>query len=421
MAPFTFSHASGIFVTLILGFGFGFVLERAGFGNAKNLAAQFYLHDMRVLKVMFTAIVTAMLLIFLASALGLVDFSQVWVPPTWFWPGVLGGFILGVGFIIGGYCPGTSLVAVSTFKLDGIVYAAGVLFGLFVFGETAPWFWDFFNHSGEAGRVTLFDWLGVDAGYMVLGVVVMAVGAFAFAEIMERLFAKPGLQPATLTPRAKTLRRGAVVAGVAIAAATLLLGQPSVTRKIAWAEAGLDQSLRERKIHIDPAELLGLMHNNQVQTVLADVRSPADYQVFHLVDARNVSLAQLDSGWASQLPATAVVVVMSNDERAANEAWKHLAVQLNANPNLPVAGRSRVYVLAGGINRWLDVYQKRQDNVPGPETPPSGDDMCRHEFNSALGSRESAARPETKHAPQREFGAKVQIVKPARHAGGGCG
>src|SRR5512134_3426669 len=106
MAPYTFGPSATTVVTLVIGFFFGFVLERAGFGNARNLAAQFYLHDMRVLKVMFTAIVTAMLLIFLASAVGLVDFARVWVPPTYFWPGVLGGFVLGVGFIIGGYCPG---------------------------------------------------------------------------------------------------------------------------------------------------------------------------------------------------------------------------------------------------------------------------------------------------------------------------
>ena len=54
MAPFTFGHSAGTIVTLVIGFFFGFVLERAGFGNAGNLAAQFYLYDMRVLKVMFT-------------------------------------------------------------------------------------------------------------------------------------------------------------------------------------------------------------------------------------------------------------------------------------------------------------------------------------------------------------------------------
>jgi rhodanese-related sulfurtransferase len=421
MAPYTFGHSTNTIVTLTIGFLFGLVLERAGFGNANNLAAQFYLHNMRVLKVMFTAIVTAMLLIFFASAVGLVDFGRVWVPPTYVWPAVLGGFVLGAGFIMAGYCPGTSLVAAATFKIDGVVCVAGVLFGLFVFGETSPAYWAFFNHAGEAGRVTLFDWLGVDAGVAVLGVVLMAVGAFAFAEIMERIFARPGQSPAPLTAVAKVVRRLAVVTATVVAAVTLLVGQPAVARKIVWAEKGLDESIRQRKIHIDPAELLGLMHNHDIQVVLADVRSPSDYNVFHLLDAQNVSLQQLDGGWAANVPQQAVVVVMSNDEKAANEAWKHLAVQLNTDAQLPVADKSRVYVLAGGVNRWLDIYRERQASVRGPDVASAGDDTCRHEFTAALGSRQAFARPEIKVAPPREFLTKVRTTKPARHASGGCG
>ncbi len=421
MAPYTFGHGASILVTLTIGFFFGFVLERAGFGNARNLAAQFYLYDMRVLKVMFTAIVTAMLLIFFAAAIGLVDFSRVWVPPTYLWPGVLGGFILGVGFIIGGYCPGTSLVAVSTFKLDGIVYSAGVLFGLFLFGETVPAYWDFFNHAGAAGRLTLFDWLGVDAGVVVLGVVVMAVGAFAFAEFAERFFSRPDQKPEHLTPRAKTFRRAAVATAVAVAAITVMIGQPSVARRVDWARGGLEQSIAQRKVHIDPAELLDLMYNNQIQLVLADVRQPSDFRVFHLLDAQNVSLAEVDSGWAEQIPVQAVVVAMSNDEQAANEAWKHLAVQLNPDPHRPVADTSRVYVLAGGINRWLDIYREGQAHAPGPEAPARGDDRFRHAFDMALGSRHPVSRPDLRTVPHRAVATKVQAVKPVRSVGGGCG
>ena len=107
MAPFdlaaTLGTAGSIVVLLVIGFGFGFARERAGFGNSCKLAAQFYLHDMTVLKVMFTAIVVAMLLVFWASALMQLDFERVFVNPTYLWPGIIGGLLLGVGFIIGGY------------------------------------------------------------------------------------------------------------------------------------------------------------------------------------------------------------------------------------------------------------------------------------------------------------------------------
>lgn len=167
------------------GFGFGFILEQAGFGNSKKLTGQFYLHDMTVLKVMFTGIVVAMLLTYWASALQLLDFARVFVNPTYLGSGILGGLIFGLGFIIGGFCPGTALVAAGTFKLDGVFFVLGSLFGIVLFGEAAPLFWSFFQGAGALGRFTLQQWLGVDAGVVALGVVLMALAMFAAAELLE--------------------------------------------------------------------------------------------------------------------------------------------------------------------------------------------------------------------------------------------
>jgi len=98
-----FGKTGAYLVFLLIGFLFGYVLEIAGFGKSNKLAAQFYFKEMTVLKVMFTAIVVAMVGIFLASALGMLDYKLVWVNPTYLWPGIVGGLIMGVGFIIGGF------------------------------------------------------------------------------------------------------------------------------------------------------------------------------------------------------------------------------------------------------------------------------------------------------------------------------
>ena len=90
-------------VAFLIGLAFGYILEIGGFGNSTKLAAQFYLKDMTVFKVMFTGIVVAMVLIFGASGLGLLDYNRVYVNPTYLWPGIVGGLIMGVGFIIGGF------------------------------------------------------------------------------------------------------------------------------------------------------------------------------------------------------------------------------------------------------------------------------------------------------------------------------
>jgi hypothetical protein len=163
-------------------------LERAGFGDSRRLAAQFYFRDQTVLKVMFTAIVVAMLLLFWSSAIGWLDWEQVFVNPTHLWPAVIGGLLVGVGFIVGGYCPGTSMVAASTGKVDGVFFLGGLFLGIFVFGETVAGFRVFYDTAGALGRQMIPDWLGVDAGLVALGVVLMALGMFWGAEKLEGIF-----------------------------------------------------------------------------------------------------------------------------------------------------------------------------------------------------------------------------------------
>lgn len=181
MAPFDltslFGTTGSFLFYLLIGFAFGFILESSGFGDARLLAAQFYFKDLRVLKVMFTAILVAMLLVFWSSALGLLDYDDVWVNPTYLWPGILGGIIMGVGFILGGYCPGTSLVSMATLKLDGIFFFTGLVAGVFAFGETVDLFNEFWN-SGFMGRFTLSELLNLEIGIVVFLVVVTALLMF---------------------------------------------------------------------------------------------------------------------------------------------------------------------------------------------------------------------------------------------------
>ena len=180
-------HYGSYVVYALIGFAFGYVLEISGFGNSKKLAAQFYFKDMTVLKVMFGAIIVAMVLIFGAAAIGLLDYNLLWVNPTYLWSGIVGGLIMGFGFIIGGFCPGTSLVALATGKIDGIFFVLGVFFGIFMFGETVQYFEEFW-HSSFMGRYTLPQLFGLPVGVVVLGVVLMALVMFFFAEKMEAKF-----------------------------------------------------------------------------------------------------------------------------------------------------------------------------------------------------------------------------------------
>lgn len=177
-----------LIIAFVIGIAFGFALERGGFGRATILAAQFYFTNMRVLKVMFTAIVTAMLGVFFLSVIGFLDLSLIYLTPTNVLPDLVGGLVAGVGFVIGGYCPGTSVVAFATGKIDALVYLLGMLFGIFVFGEMFPMLEKFFN-STDMGSITLPQYFKIPYGVVVFLVVLMAVAAFAAAEWAERKMA----------------------------------------------------------------------------------------------------------------------------------------------------------------------------------------------------------------------------------------
>ncbi len=141
-APFyqygMFGDETSLVLAFLIGIGFGFFLERAGFGSARKLVSQFYLNDLAVFKVMFTAIVTAMLGVTYLAWIGWLDLSLVYLVPTYLLPQVVGGLILGVGFVIGGYCPGTSVAATATGRVDGLLYVLGIFAGMFAFAEMFP-------------------------------------------------------------------------------------------------------------------------------------------------------------------------------------------------------------------------------------------------------------------------------------------
>jgi uncharacterized protein len=190
-APFfkygLFGDEASLLVAFAIGIGFGFFLERAGFGSARKLVAQFYLTDLAVFKVMFTAIVTAMLGVTYLGWMGVLDLSLVYLVPTYWVAQVVGGLLLGVGFVIGGYCPGTSVAALATGKIDGLVYVLGIVAGTLSFAVLFPLLRGLYL-AGSAGAKTLPQVFHLPYGLVVFAVVLMAIGGFYGAGLLEKRF-----------------------------------------------------------------------------------------------------------------------------------------------------------------------------------------------------------------------------------------
>jgi rhodanese-related sulfurtransferase len=390
----------------LIGFAFGFVLELSGFGNSKKLAAQFYFKDLTVLKVMFTAIITAMVLLFLSSAIGILDFNLVYVPETHLWPGLLGGLIMGVGFIVGGFCPGTSVVSASTLKVDGIMFVIGAAVGVWAFGETVQPYWNWWNNSGYYGRLTLMDVFHLPTGVIVLLVVCMALFMFWGGEQLERIFGQKDLR------KESKWRYAGAVALLAFAVPVLAMGQPSPADK--WARIAPTQQalLTDRAVQIHPGELLASLGDERLHVIMLDVRSESDYNLFHIRGAQRIPLEQIESiipDLLVQQLDNSVIVVMSNDETAATEGWKVLVAE--SVPN--------VYILEGGINNWISVFGQEETAFQPMATSP-GDDRLRYTFDAALGAGYAAANP-TPHEWTLEYTPKIKLQGPQRPSGGGCG
>jgi len=228
---------------------------------------------------------------------------------------------------------------------------------------------------------------------VVLAVVVMALGAFRFAEWAERRFARDDDDSTPAKPSGRWNNKAAAFVLFAGAVLVVLIGQPTVEDRVEQQRADLDRRLEQREVQIDPGELLDLMHNNRVQVAVLDARDEASFNLFHIADARRVTAAPARDTWARDLPPEAVKVVVAQTEKQAAATWRRF-VSL---------GMLNVYLLEGGIPAWIDAY-----NTDGP-------------FQAALGARHPASNPDPRTAPKREFKPKVEVRTASAGAGGGCG
>jgi rhodanese-related sulfurtransferase len=409
----------------LIGFAFGYALEMSGFGNSKKLAAQFYFKDLTVLKVMFTAIVVAMVLLFGSVGLGILDFGQVWVNPTYLASGVVGGLIMGVGFIVGGFCPGTSVAATATGKIDGMFYLLGGFFGAFLFGETEKYFTNWYNNAGYYGRLTLDQVFNLPVGVVVVLVVLMALFMFWGAEQLERIIGKKDL---SREPKLRVAGAGVLFV---LALAVVFIGTPSLDEKYSrltftrtetlpvengdpivntYLYSG-DEMLARRLVQITPAEVFKTVYNQNVNLILLDVRPEADFNLYHLDGAINIPLEKLPGiipDLLAEPPANSVFVLMSNDELAATEAWKQLVA--SAVPN--------VYILEGGVNNWISFFGSEEgfELAAG-----AAEDRLGYIFPAALGSKYESCDPDPTEYTHLDFEAKIKLELKRDKSGGGCG
>lgn len=212
LVPDVISQGLNFVIAFFIGLFFGAILEQAGFSSSRRLVGLFYGYDFTVLRVFFTAGAVAMIGIFLFETLGLIDMSAVYINPTYLWSAVVGGLIMGLGFVVGGYCPGTSVCAASIGKIDAIVFILGAIVGVLVFAEGYKIFEPLYK-SSFLGSPRIFETLNISQQVFAFLLVIMALAAFYFTNFIENRVNKIQQSPLKTTPYfAVVLVIGTVVA-----------------------------------------------------------------------------------------------------------------------------------------------------------------------------------------------------------------
>lgn len=289
LVPFIFSNEFNLIIALIAGIGFGFTLEQAGFSSTKKLVGLFYGYDFTVLKVFFTAGITAMIGVVLLAHFGLLDLSLIYINPTFLKSALVGGAIMGLGFIIGGFCPGTSVCAASIGKLDGLAFVFGSALGVMVFVEGYPLIEKIYL-ADAWGPVLINEKLGMSKLVFAFLLTAFAVIAFYVTRIIENRV--NGVQ--SKLPKEKVIIYSSAV-GVAFLILMIIAVTPDSKTRL---ESRINHELQQKdvtSVMISPDKLANEIVNNYYKINIVDVRSPEAFKAYHLPFAINIPLEKMSA------------------------------------------------------------------------------------------------------------------------------
>lgn len=184
-------YDAGVASGLLAGVLFGYALEGGGLASPKKLTAQFQLVDWTVFKVMFSAVLVCAVGLWLLRSFGVIGAASVYVPSTFFWATLGGGVLIGAGFALGGYCPGTSAAAAATGRLDALVFIVGMVLGTWVFAVAFEPLKPFYFAAPGPQAQTLGKLFGLPDLFVLAVLIVAAVVLWRLGSAVERRLGGP--------------------------------------------------------------------------------------------------------------------------------------------------------------------------------------------------------------------------------------
>ncbi len=353
----TLNSPGALFIALVIGFFFGLALERAGFGSSRRIAGIFYFKDMAVLKVMFTALVTAMIGLSLCSGLGVIDpATDIHFMKTYYGATIIAGLMFGVGFAMSGWCPGTATVGLASGKLDAGVFLAGTVMGSIFFNELFllvkplyTWGQSAQQNFGQEGLAFAYTSLGMSKSAFGFLFTLIAVGCFWSSEYIEQK--QSDYKERTSYFNTPFLKAFSLI--LIVSAGGLLLfdeGGHAGNRKTGLSsyssyssEKALLSAVAAAADHVEPEELAETLFDKDPDVIALDVRPAKEFNVFHIRGAFNVELPDLPQ-FVKQHTNKRMIVLYSN-------GMTHPA---QARDSLARMGFGNVYLLTDGLNGFIE-------------------------------------------------------------------
>ncbi len=334
----TLDTSAAFLAALLIGLAFGFFLERAGFSSSRKLSGVFYFTDMTVIKVMFTAVMTALLGLTFVVSFGWISMDRIYLMPTVYGAHIVGGLIFGVGFVMGGWCPGTAAAGLACGKIDALIFLIGAVIGSALFNEMFAIVKPLYE-AGQQGVVMVYDSLGMSPNAFILLLSVAAIAMFWGCEWIEQK-----TQNAKI-PGNRSVLNVITVLLLVLPACLFIIQDGSAGGSIPVgnsSEAQLLASVEQAEDHIDPETLADQLANGRTDLIVVDVRPANEFTRFHIAGAMNVSLKDIHT---ALLPYKnkPMIVLYSN-------GMTHPA---QARDSLYRSGFRNVYLLTDGLDGFI--------------------------------------------------------------------
>ncbi len=344
-----------LILAIVIGFFFGFLLEQAGFSTSKKLVGLFYGYDFTVWRVFFTAAITAMFGILLLAHFDLLDLDLIYVNPLYLWSVIVGGVIMGVGFLLGGFCPGTSICATVIGKIDALFFLIGVALGILLFIFGYPAFVDLYKGT-YLGIPVVHDLLGMSMGTFAFLIIVVAFLSYWAVLAVERKV--NGGETEDPTPKGKLVLITAVAFVVAFTALFMYPRKQALLQE--YQSDAFAKNVKAKTIDADELALRLIMKDPKLQ--LIDLRTADEYKKGTLPYALNI---QPKDFWSENIKKALArydkqIVFFANNEIDELKAYR-LVGELGFD-------MSSIYVLKGGYKTFVNEILGYKPSGKEPKT-----------------------------------------------------